>query len=117
MTPVPLMRRQFQRLAELRAGEALVLVQNRKEQGAYYLAGYAVECALKACIAKLTKRNEFPLKPEYVRKTYTHDLSELLRLAGLEKQLEIDMSLILPWRSIGLSSRAGMRKRGTSQPD
>jgi HEPN domain-containing protein len=87
------MRRQFQRLAELRAGEALVLVQNRKEQGAYYLAGYAVECALKACIAKLTKRNEFPLKPEYVRKTYTHDLSELLRLAGLEKQLEIDMSL------------------------
>jgi HEPN domain-containing protein len=68
-------------------------VQNRKEQGAYYLAGYAVECALKACIAKLTKRNEFPLNPEYVRKTYTHDLSELLRLAGLEKQLEIDMSL------------------------
>jgi len=30
--------------------------------GAYYLAGYAVECALKACIAKGTQRFEFPDK-------------------------------------------------------
>jgi len=30
--------------------------------GAYYLAGYAVECAIKACIAKGTRRYEFPDK-------------------------------------------------------
>ena len=88
MRPTPVTRREFQRLAELRAGEALVLAKNRKEQGAYYLAGYAVECALKACIAKQTKRNEFPLKPDYARKVNSHDLEELLRLAGLDQQLQ-----------------------------
>lgn len=93
MRPIPLTRREFQRLAELRASEALVLVKNQKQQGAYYLAGYAVECALKACIAKQTRRNEFPPKPDYVRKTYTHDLTELVKLAGLEDQLQNDMKL------------------------
>ena len=83
-------RRDFQRLAELRVAEAGALVRSRKEIGAYYLAGYAVECALKACIAKATRRHEFPPKNEYVRKVYSHDLEELLRLAGLEKQLEAD---------------------------
>ena len=55
-----LTRRDFQRLAKLRAAEAGALVRSRKEIGAYYLAGYAVECALKACVAKATKRHEFP---------------------------------------------------------
>lgn len=93
MRPTPVTRREFQRLAELRAGEAFILVQNGKQQSAYYLAGYAVECALKACIAKQTKRNEFPLKPDYARKVYSHDLEELLRQAGLEQQLQNDMKL------------------------
>jgi hypothetical protein len=53
-------QRDFQRLAKLRAAEAGALVRSRKEIGAYYLAGYAVECALKACVAKATKRHEFP---------------------------------------------------------
>lgn len=83
-------RRDFQRLAELRVMEAGALVRSRKEIGAYYLAGYAVECALKACIAKATKRHEFPPKSDYVRKLYSHNLEELLRIAGLEKQLEAD---------------------------
>lgn len=83
-------RRDFQRLADLRAGEAGALVRSRKEMGAYYVAGYAVECALKACIAKTTKRYEFPPKNDYVRKLYSHNLEELLRIAGLEKQLEAD---------------------------
>src|SRR5207302_7974167 len=81
----------FPRLADLRAEEAGVLVRGRKQLGAYYLAGYAVECALKACIAKETKRHEFPPKVPYVRSVYVHDLDELLRLARLDKQLENDM--------------------------
>jgi hypothetical protein len=104
MRPIPVTRREFQRLAELRAGEALILAQNRKEQGAYYLAGYAVECALKACIAKQTRRNEFPLKPDYARKVYSHDLEELLRLAGLQLQLQNDMqsnsALAINWNMV-----------------
>ncbi len=85
------MRRDFQCLADLRAEEAGILVRSRKQQGAYYLAGYAVECALKACIAKQTKRHEFPPKQDYIREIYTHDLNKLLRQAGLYKQLATDM--------------------------
>ncbi len=48
-------RSDFQRLTRLRLDEAKVLLANERYQGAYYLIGYAVECALKACIAKQTK--------------------------------------------------------------
>ena len=48
--------------------------------GAYYLAGYAVECALKACIAKGTLRGEFPDKKR-VDSSYSHNLRELFKVA------------------------------------
>ena len=51
--------------------------------GAYYLAGYAVECALKACIAKATQRHEFPDK-KGVDASHTHNLRDLMRVANLE---------------------------------
>jgi len=44
----------------MRLKDAEVLLQKGRNEAAYYLAGYAVECALKACIAKQTKRHEFP---------------------------------------------------------
>jgi hypothetical protein len=91
MREVPLTRKDFQRLAELRVREASALLKTRNPVGSYYLCGYAVECALKACIAKLARRHEFPLKAEYVRRLYTHNLEELLRLANLESQLENEM--------------------------
>jgi hypothetical protein len=52
--------------------------------GAYYLAGYAVECALKARIAKATVRHEFPDKKK-VDLSYTHTPRGLLSVAKLEK--------------------------------
>jgi len=91
MREIPLTRKDFQRLAELRAREAGALLRTRNPMGSYYLSGYAVECALKACIAKQTGRYEFPPKPDYVRRQYTHDLKELLRLADLQQQLDEDM--------------------------
>jgi len=53
--------------------------------GAYYLAGYAVECALKACIAKDTRRHQFPDKKR-VDLSHSHDLLQLIRVAGLEDE-------------------------------
>jgi hypothetical protein len=91
MREIPLTRRDFQRLAEIRVREAAALLRTRNPTGAYYLGGYAIECALKACIAKRARRHEFPLKADYVRRLYTHNLEELLRLADLEVQLEIEM--------------------------
>jgi HEPN domain-containing protein len=85
---VPIYRRDFKQLAELRAQEARVLLARGKQQGAYYLSGYAVECALKACIAKKTKRFEFPAKRAYVERAYSHNLDDLAKLAGLEAELD-----------------------------
>jgi hypothetical protein len=93
MRDVPLTRKDFQRLADLRAREAGTLLRSRNPIGSYYLSGYAIECALKACIAKMAKRHEFPLKADYVRKLYTHNLEELLKLAELDGPLDNEMKI------------------------
>lgn len=58
-------------------------MEARLPDGAYYLAGYAVECALKACIAKETGRHDFRDK-ERVNASYSHKLQDLMRVANLE---------------------------------
>jgi hypothetical protein len=93
MRATPLTRKDFQRLADLRAREAGALLRARNPIGSYYLAGYAIECALKACIAKRTRRHEFPPRPKDAHEVYTHNLVSLLRLAELQKDLENDMAM------------------------
>jgi len=89
---VAIYRRDFRILAELRAEEARVLLRSRRQLGAYYLAGYAVECALKACIAKQRKRFEFPPKRSIVERMYSHNLDSLLDAADLKAQLEKEIA-------------------------
>src|SRR3990172_10252014 len=78
-------RTDLQHLTRIRLREARVLLNNRNYEGAYYLLGYAVECAFKACIARQTRRHDFPDK-KFVNDIYTHDLNKLLRLSGLEPE-------------------------------
>lgn len=81
----------LQNLAELRVKEAKILLDGGSYPGAFYMAGYSIECALKACIAKATKQHDFPDKPEQIRQMYSHNLKQLLSLAKLEDALEDDM--------------------------
>ena len=55
----------------------------------FYLAGYAVECALKACVAKKTNLHDFPEK-SFAQQAFTHNVFDLLNLAGLKLQLQLD---------------------------
>ncbi len=80
-------RSDFVKLTQLRLQEARVLLENGKHEGAYYLCVYAVECALKACIAKQTQRHEFPDK-KIVNDSYTHDLTKLVNVGGLAPDLD-----------------------------
>jgi HEPN domain-containing protein len=93
----------FQRLAELRLRESKALLAAGFPDGAYYLAGYAVECALKACIAKRTQQHDYPDK-KLVDKSYTHDVERLLDAAGLSDLLKIDLArneeLELDWETV-----------------
>jgi len=79
-------RLQLQGLAERYVIDAENLLMSRRWSSAYYLAGYAIECALKACIAKEVRQHDFP-DYRIVREFYTHDLRQLLKLAGLKGPL------------------------------
>ncbi|MGL4500008.1 MAG: HEPN domain-containing protein [Planktothrix sp.] len=92
-------RQNFQELALIRLQEAKVLLDNHQYSGAYYLSGYVIECALKACIAKKTQQFDFPdLKS--VRKIYTHDLKELAELAGYDIHAQLKSTYKTQWSII-----------------
>jgi HEPN domain-containing protein len=99
-------RDDFQQLADLRLKEARALLTAGFPDGAYYLAGYSVECALKACIAKRTQQHDFPDK-KLVDKSHTHDVERLMDAAGLtdllknelagNQELELDWETVREW--------------------
>lgn len=82
-------RYDFQQLADVRVRETEALLNVGLWSGAYYLAGYAVKCAIKSCIAKLNREFDFPNK-ETVLKSYSHDLETLAGVAGILKQLQTE---------------------------
>ncbi|MDP9194287.1 MAG: HEPN domain-containing protein [Acidobacteriota bacterium] len=80
-------RSDLQRLADVRFHEAQTLFTAGAFEGAYYLAGYAIECALKACVAKQTREFDFADK-RLVERSYSHNLTQLLEVAGVQVALE-----------------------------
>jgi HEPN domain-containing protein len=83
-------RADLQRISEQRLRESKILLDAEAYPGAFYLAGYAVECALKSCIAKKFKEHDFPDK-DFVNGIYSHKLDQLLKHAGLDGEPEITM--------------------------
>lgn len=82
-------RSDLQAISRLRVREARALLQARFFEGAYYLLGYSVECALKSCIARKVQRYDFPDK-KTVNDSYVHNLDQLLGIAGLRTKLNTD---------------------------
>lgn len=75
-------RTEFQQLADVRVAEAQALLKAGLWDGAYYVAGYAIEFGLKACIAKLIKAEEYP--PRKTDEYYNHDVGKLVKTAKLD---------------------------------
>jgi HEPN domain-containing protein len=71
----------------MRIREAKALLDAGEWAGSYYLAGYSVECAIKACIARKTKKYEFPDK-EFARECYSHNITNLIKLAHMDRDLQ-----------------------------
>ena len=111
-------RNGFQTISKLRVKEAKSLLDKGFYSGAYYLLGYAVECAFKACIASKTRRYDFPDK-KLVSESYTHDLEKLLRLSGLEHKLVDEMrqnlALSINWTTVKDWSEESRYIYGTSE--
>jgi len=95
-------RADLQALADVRIDEARALLglAPPRADGAYYLAGYSIECALKAAIAKLNNQYDWPEK-SFVAECHTHNIMALVRLAGLEAARAADAAanpaLTLNW--------------------
>lgn len=79
----------FEKLAVVRLEDSIFLLKAKRSSSAYYLAGYAVELALKACIAKLVQPNTIPDKA-FVNAIYVHKLDSLLNTAGLKAVFDAD---------------------------
>jgi hypothetical protein len=90
-------RRDFQLLSAVRLKEAKALLKAGFPDGAYYLAGYSVECALKACIAKSTQRYDFPDKTR-ASESYTHNLTQLVKTAKLDATLTTLLNIDILFR-------------------
>jgi hypothetical protein len=77
----------LEKLANIRIKEARILLDADCYHGAYYLAGYALECILKACIAKQVRAFDFQNK-QLAQDSYTHNLSKLLITSDLNQKLK-----------------------------
>ncbi len=77
---------ELENLAAIRIKESEVLLTADCYEGAYYLAGYALECLLKAHIAKQVREFDFPNK-KLANDSYTHKLTDLVITAGLKQTL------------------------------
>jgi hypothetical protein len=80
-----------------------MLLQGAQWSGAYYLSGYAVECALKARLTKSLRMYQMPDK-KLIEKYHTHDLDALAKEAELngtiEKASQDDPTFNIYWTTV-----------------
>lgn len=72
--------------AQAKLDDAIILLNNKRYSNAYYLAGYAVEIGLKACVAAQISAETIP-DPDLLKNIFNHDFSKLIGLAGLMNRL------------------------------
>jgi HEPN domain-containing protein len=114
-------RSDFQQLTELRVREAEVLLREGYFDGAFYLLGYAIECALKACIAKQTKEYDFPPDRKAVEAIYKHNSGDLLKASTLEREHEqarrASSAFDANWKIIQGWTEQGRYQQGKSEKE
>jgi hypothetical protein len=97
-------RVEFQQLSELHLQHAKALLDAKLYSGAYYMCGYVVECALKACICKRTNQDDFYPHPKEAHKAWSHDRKDLIGLADIVEKVEdarrADNTLNIYWREV-----------------
>jgi len=78
-------RATLQRLSDERLDDARALIAAKQWAGAYYLAGYSLECALKSCVLAYIDRTGIIFEDKkYAQNCWTHDIEDLIRQAGLK---------------------------------
>jgi hypothetical protein len=79
-------RTELQELAKHRLIDAEALIAASRWSGAYYLAGYAIECASKAAVLRYVELTGIIFEDKkFAEKCWTHDIEVLVKMADLEK--------------------------------
>ena len=92
----------LRQLAQARLTDARVLLEAGQNAGAWYVAGYVLELALKAVICKTLRIREYP-ENGLNGKLKTHVVEELVLLAGLKQDLathRADASFERSWKTV-----------------
>ena len=80
-------RADLQDLTQERVLDARALLANGRWAGAYHMAGYSLECAIKCCVLKYLDESGIIFKDkkylDKLSKCWTHDLEILMELANL----------------------------------
>lgn len=84
---VGLRRSDCQIYAQSKLDDALLLANKGRFGSAYYIAGYSIEMALKACIAKQFAEHVIP-DARFVNAIYSHKFRDLISVAGLAGELK-----------------------------
>ncbi len=99
-----LSRQRLQKLSIGKIDDAVLLANAGRWDNAYYLAGYAIELAFKACIARRFAAEAIPDK-KFVLAVHSHNLKELAGLADLKGELQAreaaDSQFAANWGIIG----------------
>lgn len=88
-------RAHWQNLAEERVLDADVLLQAGRWAGVFHLIGYAVESGLKSCVLAYMENSNADVifrERKFSDNCWTHNIEELVRLAGLRSALDLDMA-------------------------
>ena len=109
---------ELEALAHEKLDDAAALIADSRWSSGYYLAGYAAELALKACIAKAFKADTIPDK-DLVNATYSHNFRSLIGTAGLGADLrnreQADANFAANWGVVNSWSPNARYARATQQ--
>ncbi|MBI1900866.1 MAG: hypothetical protein HYS13_07115 [Planctomycetia bacterium] len=79
---------ELRQMAVERILDAAALLAGDRWSFAYYVAGYAVECALNSCVlARMIHTGGVFKDKRFAEQCFTHDFVQLVRLAGLQQEL------------------------------
>ncbi len=85
-------RANLQHLSNERVEDARALLATSRWSGAYYLTGYALECALKSCILAHIERTGVIFEDKkFAEQCWTHDLELLTKKGGLDANFGVAM--------------------------
>ena len=111
----------WRQLAEDRVLDAKALLDAHRWACAYYVAGYAIECALKCCVLAYVENTGVIFDdPKFLEKCRTHKLDDLVRLAGLDATFGVargaNPNLDGFWRTVSVWTEES-RYQQKGQPD